>query len=99
MIKPEIILAAYKFRIDEGSLYQPTKSDDTLLGVIRTAIFWATVVAVVAVVIAGFTYTLSQGDPGKVAQAKNAILYAIVGLVVVLAAAGIILSVYMSFPD
>ena len=65
---------------------------------VRTAIFWATVVAVVAVVIAGFTYTLSQGDPGKVAQAKNAILYAIIGLVVVLAAAGVILAVYTSFP-
>lgn len=97
MIKPEIILAAYKFDAN-GGVYNPTRTDDTLPGVVRTAIFWATVVAVVAVVIAGFTYTLSQGDPGKVAQAKNAILYAIIGLVVVLAAAGIILAVYTSFP-
>lgn len=97
MIKPEIILAAYKFDAN-GGVYHPTRTDDTLPGVVRTAIFWATVVAVVAVVIAGFTYTLSQGDPGKVTQAKNAILYAIIGLVVVLAAAGIILAVYTSFP-
>lgn len=97
MIKSEIILAAYKFDAN-GGVYLPTRTDDTLPGVVRTAIFWATVVAVVAVVIAGFTYTLSQGDPGKVAQAKNAILYAVIGLVVVLAAAGVILAVYTSFP-
>lgn len=38
----------------------------------------------------GFTYLTSQGDPGKLAAAKNTILNAIIGLVIVLSATAII---------
>lgn len=42
----------------------------------------AAVVAVLIIVIAGFTYVLSGGDPQKTNRAKDAILYAVIGLVV-----------------
>ena len=37
-------------------------------------------------IIAGVQYMISAGDPGKVATAKKAILYAIIGLIVSLSA-------------
>ena len=47
--------------------------------------------------IAGFIYATSQGDPSKVAQAKNAMLYTVVGLVVVYMSAAIIMFVNGAF--
>ena len=44
------------------------------------------ILAVVFVIIGGFKYTTSQGEPGKVQQAKNTIMYALIGLVVTLSA-------------
>lgn len=40
------------------------------------------VAAVIVIIIAGIQYMLSTGDPTKVNNSKNAILYAIVGLIV-----------------
>jgi hypothetical protein len=44
------------------------------------------VAAVVVIIIAGIQYMMSTGDPTKVNNAKNAILYALVGLGVAVAA-------------
>ena len=41
------------------------------------------VVAVIMIIIGGFRYVTSGGDSGNVSGAKNTILYAIVGLVIV----------------
>ncbi len=41
------------------------------------------VVAVIMIIIGGFKYITSAGDSSKVGSAKNTILYAIVGLVIV----------------
>jgi hypothetical protein len=43
----------------------------------------AAVVAVIMIIIAGFKFTTSGGDPQKVAGAKHALIYAIIGLAVV----------------
>lgn len=43
----------------------------------------AGVAAVIAIIIAGFKYIMSAGDPSGVTSAKNALLYAIIGIVVV----------------
>jgi hypothetical protein len=40
------------------------------------------VIAVLIIAIAGLSYVLSGGDPQRTARAKDAILYAIIGLVV-----------------
>ena len=44
------------------------------------------IVAVVFVIIGGFKYMTSQGEPGRVQQAKNTILYALIGLVITISA-------------
>lgn len=47
-------------------------------------------VALLVIVISGIRYMLASGDPGKVAQARNTILYALVGLIISLSAFSIV---------
>ncbi|MCA9344964.1 hypothetical protein KC946_03945 [Candidatus Saccharibacteria bacterium] len=41
------------------------------------------IIAVVMVMLAGVKYMMSQGEAGKINEAKNALLYAVVGIVIV----------------
>lgn len=41
------------------------------------------VVAVIMLILGGFNYITSGGDSGKISSAKNTIIYAIVGLIIV----------------
>jgi uncharacterized membrane protein len=52
--------------------------------------------AVIMIIIGGFRYVISGGDSSGVSGAKNTILYAIIGLVVVLFAQVIVAFVYSS---
>ena len=65
----------------------PTASaSEVLSGVLTTIYFLAGVVAVISIIVGGFLYTTSNGsngDASKVKTAKDVILYAVVGLVVV----------------
>lgn len=49
--------------------------------------------AVVMIIIGGFKYVLSAGDPNSVNSAKNTILYAVIGLVIAALAQAIIIFV------
>lgn len=67
-----------------------TTSLNSLPGiVISTLFYFAGALAVIFVIIGGIQYVVSSGDPKKTAQAKNTIVYALVGLVLV-AASGIV---------
>lgn len=57
---------------------------------IRTALMVLVGVAVIVIVIAGIQFSISQGDAGRVKKARNAILYAVVGLAVALSAYAIV---------
>lgn len=48
------------------------------------------VVAVLVIILGGITYTTSAGEPGKLKQAKDRILYGIIGLVIALLAFAIV---------
>lgn len=65
-------------------------SQDTLKAKIKnalnTAYFWTGIIAVIVIIIGGFRYSTSMGDPGKLKSAKDTILYAVIGLVIVLLA-------------
>jgi hypothetical protein len=61
-------------------------ADAALNGILNTVYFAAGIVAVIVIIISGLLYTTSQGDASKVKKAKDGILYAVVGLVVVLLA-------------
>lgn len=59
---------------------------DLIPGILTTVYWVAGASAVIVIVIAGIFYAISQGDAAKIKRAKEAILYALVGLVVVMVA-------------
>lgn len=60
--------------------------DELLANGLNLAYFIAGVVAVIVIVVAGLMYATSAGNAGRVTKAKNLLVYAIAGLVVVLVA-------------
>lgn len=62
----------------------PTTESNLMNNILMPVYFWAGVVAVGFVVYGGFMYVLSNGEPSKVKKAKDTLLYAIIGLVIVL---------------
>lgn len=76
----EIYCGAAGGKNEEAELMQ------TVANILNAIYGLIAIIAVVMIVIAGVKYTTSQGDPGKVAGAKNTILYAIIGLIVTLLA-------------
>ena len=62
-------------------------ADDKALETILTLVFGTiTAIAVLIIVIQGVKYVLSYGEPEKTTQARRGIIYAVVGLIVVLLA-------------
>lgn len=83
-------LLQFAQKIDAVDSGIPTMDGDTLLSNgLNLAYFLAGAVAVIVIIIGGVFYTISNGDAGRVAKAKNLILYAVVGLILVMAAFGI----------
>ncbi|MBC7943456.1 hypothetical protein H7X68_03085 [Candidatus Saccharibacteria bacterium] len=58
--------------------------------IVNTLLFFVGITAVIAIIIGGIMYTTSGGDSAGVSKAKNTILYAVIGLVVAIAAYAII---------
>jgi cytochrome bd-type quinol oxidase subunit 2 len=59
------------------------KVNDLIAQIINIFSVIVGVVAVIMIIVGGFRYITSGGDSGNVTTAKNTILYAIVGLVIV----------------
>ncbi len=73
---------------DEGN--PVTGQQGVILRATRILAIIAGVAAVIVIVVAGISYITSNGDANTVAQAKNAIIFAVVGLVVITVSQGII---------
>jgi len=72
-------------KIDPGSI--PTlNANDVFANALNIVYMIAGAVVVFVIIFAGFTYVTANGDAAKISHAKNEILYAIVGLVVVILA-------------
>jgi phosphotransferase system glucose/maltose/N-acetylglucosamine-specific IIC component len=62
----------------------PTNSADSILNnAINIVYFVSGAVAVIIIIVAGFMFITSGGDPAATAKARNTITYAVVGLVVI----------------
>lgn len=59
------------------------KLDNTVATVINIASLVVGAISVIMVIIGGLKYVASQGDSGGTAAAKNTIIYAIVGIIIV----------------
>ena len=60
-----------------------SKLDDTIREVINVLSVAVGLVAIIMIIIGGFRYVTSGGKQESVASAKNTILYAVIGLVIV----------------
>lgn len=75
--------------IDENKTLLPKNvvADQSALRDVLSVVFAIVgVLAFLVIVIAGFQFVISGGDPQKVTKARQAILYAVVGIVVSAAA-------------
>lgn len=85
--------------LKEGCAHSPTSSlctaqgedvNESITNITNTMLFLLGAVAVISIIIGGFMYATAAGDAGKVKNAKNTILYSVIGLVVALLAWGIV---------
>ena len=84
-MKELLLYAALKVSAKDTNI--PTLTGDELLrNSLNIVYFVAGVLAVIMIVVSGIMYTISGGDTGKVAKAKNMLTYSIVGLIIVLSA-------------
>ena len=68
----------------------PKSSPEVVRDNILTVVFWGLgVVGVVILIYGGIQFMMSQGDPGKSQRARQTIIYAIIGIIVVIAAGAI----------
>lgn len=73
------------------------KIDSTITSTINTLLMVLGIFAVIIIIIAGVRFATSNGDPGAIKSAKNAILYACIGLVVAMLAFVIVNYVISAF--
>lgn len=69
---------------------QDTGVTDLVANVLNILSFVVGAAAVIGIVIGGLRYVVTSGDPQGAAAARNTIIYSVVGLVVALAAQGIV---------
>ncbi|MBM3210510.1 hypothetical protein FJZ39_04190 [Candidatus Saccharibacteria bacterium] len=72
-------------RLNASELNIPTNevSNSAFSTALEVVYLVAGIVAVIAIIYAGFVYTTANGDSGRLAKAKNVILYTVVGLVII----------------
>jgi hypothetical protein len=71
----------------EIGVNDPVLSSDKLIeNVLNTTYIWAGIICVLIIIIAGFFFVTGSGTPATVKRAKDAILGAVIGLVVVIVA-------------
>lgn len=84
-----VYLAQAKVDLPGNLAGAPRTGEDLISLVLNTVYFIAGFAAVISIIMGGFWYITSDGDPGKAQRGKNAILYSSIGLVVILFAFGI----------
>jgi len=83
--------------IDPSSLPQANTGNGEVRTLLLTVLFPILGgIAILVITIAGFRYITSAGDPQKAASAKSTIIYAIIGLMVAVAAEAIVAFVVTS---
>src|SRR4051812_36819044 len=76
--------------VDVSCLPTPAANSDTLSKGFNIVFAIVASMAVLMIVIGGFRYIAAHGDPNSTTQARNTILYAVVGLVVTMVAFSIV---------
>jgi len=70
--------------LDLSPLPRTPAGSDQMQTIVNAVLGVMGAVAVLIVVLAGFRMITSQGDPGAVTTARNAIIYSLIGLAVIM---------------
>src|SRR3989344_2494185 len=78
-----------RFTNEFRGIQDPAKAGliTTIIRIINALLVLAAIAAIVFVIIGGVRYITSQGDEDATEQAKNSIIYAIIGIIVIILAA------------
>lgn len=68
---------------EQGNASADTSIDKLITNIVNIFSVIVGVIAVIMIIIGGFRYVTSGGDSGNVTSAKNTIMYAIIGLIIV----------------
>jgi len=76
-----------KINPSEIGINDPVKDPTTLVSNFLTPVYtWAGIICIIVIIVAGYFYVISAGNAATVKRAKDAILGAVIGLVVIMAA-------------
>lgn len=76
--------------VDRSNLPQTQATSGTLKNILTIVFTVIGALAFLMIVIAGFRYVISQGEPDKIAEIKRQIIYALIGLIIAASAAAIV---------
>ena len=88
MLRSLLLMAAGG--VDISKLPQPGADAGALQTILNIVFVFSGSIAVLIIVISGFRFVISAGDPQAVTKARNAIIYAIIGLIVIISATVIV---------
>lgn len=80
----QLLIVAQDINQAFDSLPKPAATPGRITTVISLILSAVGILAILFVVIGGIRYVASRGNPDQVAQAKNTIIYALVGLTICL---------------
>jgi hypothetical protein len=92
LVLPVFALGQAVPRAQTGELYTAPETSPFIIveRVVNVLFTVLLVAALIVIVIAAFTFVTAAGEPEKVQTARNLIIYAIIGIVVAVAARGVI---------
>lgn len=84
----QLLLFAQKLNLDKDLPGEGVGDGgaSVLTNALDVVYFLAVIVCVIVIIIAGYTYATSGGNSGRTAKAKNAIIYAVIGIFVMIVA-------------
>lgn len=84
------LLAQAKINPGDIGLKDPvTNANTAVTGILNAVYLWAGIICVLIIVIAGFLYVTADANASQIKRAKDAIIGASIGLVVIMMAFGI----------
>lgn len=78
---------------DPGGLARDTDFANLLMRVVKWILGFTAALAILMIIFGGIMYIVSSGDSGRIDTAKNIILYAVMGLIVILLSYAIVASI------
>ncbi|QQS21791.1 hypothetical protein IPM09_04745 [Candidatus Saccharibacteria bacterium] len=85
-MKPYLYQFAALLNTNDVSFTGPKSDTGIIKNILMPVYFWGGVIAIIVILVAGYLFVTSNGNPQQVTRARNAVIGAAVGLIVILSA-------------